>query len=150
LQNRRRARSTAIFYFEQVGRHDSLFRYVCLGLLGQTPDRDEKSEYLSRLCDAGVFLIDMSLDALCGGTAARLRQFVPALIDRCRELLPERILLIKTCVYDASYAALHTAGPPVVDARIPFPGSGQQRKFEEAFSHALHQIEWPVQREAHR
>jgi hypothetical protein len=44
---------------------------------------------------------------------------------------------VKSVVYDAAFAALKGAGLPVVDARIPFPASGQQKKFLEEFRGAL-------------
>jgi hypothetical protein len=47
------------------------------------------------------------------------------------------VILIKATVYDAAFAALCEANVPVVDERIPFPGSGQQARFAQAFEHAL-------------
>jgi hypothetical protein len=41
-----------------------------------------------------------------------------------------------------SVRAAQARWPPVVDARIPFPGSGHQREFEEAMSGALGMIGW--------
>jgi hypothetical protein len=40
-------------------------------------------------------------------------------------------------VFDAAYIPLHEAGLPVNGVRVPFPGSGQQKRFEEAFAAAL-------------
>ena len=40
-------------------------------------------------------------------------------------------------VYDVAFSALKEAGLPVIDERIPFPGSGRQKDFEVAFSRAL-------------
>lgn len=61
---------------------------------------------------------------------------MPDLVRRVRELQPERIVLIKATVYDAAYAALAAAGLPVSSVRVPFPGSGRQKQFEEAFAKA--------------
>jgi hypothetical protein len=44
---------------------------------------------------------------------------------------------IKATVYDAAYCHLKSAGLPVSDVRVPFPGSGRQRQFVEAFSRAV-------------
>ena len=132
------------FYFEDVSQHDGLFRYVCLGVLGETPDRNEKPPYLTRLRDAGVFLIDVALDPQCRANARQLMPFIPALIQRCLDLRPKQVVLIKASVYDAAHEPLRAAGLPVLDARIPFPGSGQQRRFEEAFGRALNEIGWPT------
>jgi hypothetical protein len=62
---------------------------------------------------------------------------VPDLVERVKRLDPEKIILIKTRVYDAAYLALANAGLPVVPERVPLPGSGQQKRFEEAFARAL-------------
>ncbi len=84
--------------------------------------------------DAGVFLIDLREDPVDG---TPLSAHVPALVRRVQELRPDRVILIKTSVFDAAYLALSDARLPVVDERIPFPGSGQQRRFREAFGRAL-------------
>ena len=47
------------------------------------------------------------------------------------------MILIKSIVHDAAYAALEAAGLPVIDERIPFPASGQQKKFLEGFRSAV-------------
>ena len=127
------------FYFRAVSAHDSLFRYVVKGLYGFTPDRVTKPELLQRLSSDGVYLIDLS-EAPEG--VSDLRGVVPGLIARCRALRPEAIVVIKTRVYDAAFASLRSAGLPVVDRRIPFPGSGQQQRFEEEFAKALVSVGW--------
>lgn len=126
------------FYFEHVPTQDSLFRYVTKGLFGVQLSRD-KRPLLRRLRESGVFLVDLKLDPVDG---SRLSANVPALIERCTELTPEQIILIKATVYDAAYGPMKQAGLPVMNARVPFPGSGQQRNFEEAFAAALAQLGW--------
>ena len=59
------------------------------------------------------------------------------MIVRCRELNPRAVILIKTTVYDEAFRPLKRAGLPVVQERIPFPGSGQQKRVEESFALAL-------------
>jgi hypothetical protein len=117
-----------------VREHDALFRYVCRELLGREPTRANKRELLSKLRDRRGFLIDVSEMPWRGGRHA---DYVPALIERCRELGPRRIVLIKAPVFDAAFRPLVQAGLPVVDVRIPFPTSGRQREFQEAFNRAL-------------
>ena len=51
-------------------------------------------------------------------------------------LKPRNIALIKSSVYDAAFEPLRAGGLPVIDERMPFPASGQQRKFLEAFRRA--------------
>jgi hypothetical protein len=122
------------FYFEDVRAHDALFRYIARGILNQQPDRASKAELLSKLRDRGVFLIDLCPDPVERTTLAA---HVPDLVRRARRLSPRRIILIKAPVYDLVHEPLQEAGLPVVSERIPFPGSGQQRRFEEAFARAL-------------
>ena len=124
------------FYFEHVYQHDWLFCYVWEGLTGQKPDRARKAEHLTALRDAGVFMIDLHEDQISDPSAKDLALCVPGLIARCKELRPKAIVLIKSVVYDVAFDALTAAGLPVVDERIPFPASGQQKKFLEAFSTA--------------
>jgi hypothetical protein len=121
------------FYFEDVPRHDWLFRYVYEGCYGEKPTRERKAEHLARLRDDGVFLIDLHEENVSQPTAAQLAPCVPGLVERCRGLRAKKIVLVKASVYDAAYSALKKAGLPVVDARIPFPTSGQQRRFLEEF-----------------
>jgi hypothetical protein len=47
------------FYFEDVHTQDSLFRYVCRGVLGKEPDRNGKAVLLGEIRERGVFLIDL-------------------------------------------------------------------------------------------
>jgi hypothetical protein len=122
------------FYFENVDTHDSLFRYVARSLLPNTePTRENKPALLRQLRNLGVFLIDLKQDPVDG---TPLDSYVPELVRRVQQLDPDRIVLIKATVYDAAYATLAAAGLPVSPVRVPFPGSGQQRAFEEAFARA--------------
>ena len=121
------------FYFPTVSTQDSLFRYVARLVLDMEPTRENKRDLLERLREARVYLIDLSPEPLAGAHA----DFVPRLVRRVRRLDPDRIILVKAPVFDAAYVPLHDAGLPVVNVRVPFPGSGQQRNFEVAFSRAL-------------
>lgn len=122
------------FYFEDVTVQDSLFRYVVRSILGKQPTRATKPELLQELYDKGVFLIDLREDPLDGKALA---SHVPDLVDRVASLHPESVILIKATVYDAAFQALRGRGFPVIDERIPFPGSGRQRQFEAAMARAL-------------
>lgn len=124
------------FYFEDVDQHDWLFRYVCEGLWEKKPDRARKAEHLAALRDAGVYMIDLHEELISQPSLAALRPCVPGLVERCRALRPRRIALIKSSVYDAAFEPLVAAGLLVIDERIPFPASGQQKKFLESFRRA--------------
>lgn len=122
------------FYFDTVGKHDDLFRGVVRAVLREEPERHNKSRQLSMLRDKGVFLIDLKVDPL---DPRPLSDFVPSLLNRCAQLAPAAIILIKADVFDVAFDALKAANHPVVDARIPFPGSGRQAEFARMMAHAL-------------
>jgi hypothetical protein len=126
------------FFFEDVKEQDSLFRYVARGVLGIEPTREDKAWLLSKLQEKGVWLVDVSPQPV--HARAELSVHVPELVRRCEELEPDAIVLIKASVFDATYSRLSKAGLPVVNERIPFPGSGRQREFERAFARALEQL----------
>lgn len=128
------------FYFPAVRTQDSLFRYVCRAILGCVPTRGEKTELLAALRDRGVFLIDLQEDPR---DETPLLDYVPDLIERCHKLNPLRIILIKVTVFDAAYHAISDAGLLVSSVRVPFPGSGQQKRFEQEFQRALEEVEFP-------
>jgi hypothetical protein len=128
------------FYFEDVHVHDSLFRYVARVVLGLEPSRLNKPPILAELRAAGVFLIDLCLDPVLN--RSDLSRCVAGLVERAQALRPDHIILIKATVYDTAVAALVHAQLPVIDRRIPFPGSGQQRRFEEEMRLALEWIGW--------
>jgi hypothetical protein len=79
-------------------------------------------------------MIDLHEENVSQPTAAVLAPLVPQLIDRCRALKPKHIAFIKSIVHDVGFAPLQKAGLPVIDERLPFPASGQQKKFLEGFS----------------
>lgn len=123
------------FYFHDVASHDSLFRHVVRSLLHPVDvTRENKPELLAQLREQGVFLVDLKPDPVDG---TPLESYVPDLLRRVQELDPDLIVLIKATVYDAAYSALAAAGLPVSSVRVPFPGSGQQKAFEQAISAAL-------------
>jgi hypothetical protein len=104
------------------------------------PDRENKRELLKTLRDEGVFLIDVSPDPIW--EKAQLRERITDLVARVRALKPEHIILIKKSVWDVARWPLMEAGLPLVDLPIPFPGSGQQRRFESEMGSALDSIGW--------
>ena len=123
------------FYFEDVLTHDSLFRHVVRGVLGETPTRD-KAPYLDEMRERGVFLVNVSEDPFATWHDV-LPRCLPAQVRTCAALRPRRIVLIGAGTYDHAYDALREAGLPVVDVRLPYPGSGQQRRFLEGLALAL-------------
>jgi phage terminase large subunit-like protein len=123
------------FYFEDVTTQDSLFRYVVAGVLGVRPTRD-KAPLLAELREAGVFLVDACADPFHHRREA-LTACLPDLVARVEGLRPRRVVLVGAALYDLAFTPLRAAGAPVVDARLPYPGSGQQRRFAEGFAAVL-------------
>ena len=123
------------FYFEDVQTQDSLFRHVAEMVLGEKPTRD-KTPYLDELKERGWFLIHVAEDPI-GSRREQIPPLVPELIERCHRLAPSRIVLIGAPVYDLVFGSLRDAGLPVVDARLPYPGSGQQNRFKDLFVDVL-------------
>jgi hypothetical protein len=78
-------------------------------------------------------MIDLHEENAEQPTAAQLSPLVPSLIDRCRALKPRHVAFIKSIVHDVAFEPLKKAGLPVIDERLPFPASGQQRKFLDGF-----------------
>ena len=118
------------FYFEDVTEHDSLFRHVVQAVLGEKPTRD-KAPYLDALREAGWFLVHMSDEPFDDRKV--LPPLVPDLLATCEQLAPARIIVIGAPLYDLVHAPMRDAGLPVVDVRLPYPGSGQQRRFLDEF-----------------
>jgi hypothetical protein len=123
------------FYFEDVQKHDALFRETSRAVLGREPTR-AKRELLTDLQKHGVFLIDLKLDPKTEPNED-LSRCVPDLVARVKAIAPRRVILIKANVFDLLFESLRQAGLPVADKRIPFPGSGQQARFREKMREAL-------------
>jgi len=114
------------FYFEDVNIHDSLFRHVVEAVLGEKPTRD-KAPYLDELRERGWFLIHMSEEPF--RDRAVLPPLLPDLLARCEQLRPRRVVIVGARLFDLLRGPMREAGLPVVDVRLPYPGSGQQRRF---------------------
>lgn len=113
---------------------DFLIIGVAQALFGIVPTHTTKPQVLRQLQQSGVSLIDMNPDP--ADTRGDI-VFVPGLVARCREMLPDKIILIKANVYDAAFEALQAAGLPVVNQRCAFPSSGRQPDFARHFALAL-------------
>lgn len=128
------------FYYSDIPNHDWLYVYVAKGLFGDVavPElRAGKTGFLGAMRDAGVFMIDLAAGGMKDPTLAKLRPLVPEAVERCNELKPGAIVLIKSSVYDVAFEALSRAKMPVMDVRMPFPASGQQPAFLKGFARAL-------------
>lgn len=138
------------FYFENVTESDGLYLYLMHALYGTSTDkpntaelRASKPEKLRRFQRDGYYLID-ALEHLPAGKEAsqrtrELRAAAPHTVNRISELLTShgdndtQVVLIKATVFDALHGPALERGVPLAhDWKIPFPGSGQQKRFLEA------------------
>ena len=133
------------FYDDDLTGHDGLFREVVKAIF-DNPALDsgpgQKRPWPARLRDEGVFLIDLAPapvnyhranerhDALQANVEATTKQAVA--------LVPDGVILIKRNVFEALDQPLRDADLSVLhDEFIPFPGSGQQRRFRDKFTAAI-------------
>lgn len=130
------------FYFEDVPTSDSLYLELSKAYflsLDVRQLRSAKAHFLDRMRSLGIWLIDLSREPLSKSNdkAWHLGDCVSSLVDRCRTIKPRRVVLLANSVYDVAYKKLVEAEVPVVDVRIPFPGSGRQKEFRAAFWKAM-------------
>jgi hypothetical protein len=83
------------FYFEDVPKQDSVFRYVARSILDVEPTRQNKPALLAGMRETGVFLIDVQTAPLDG---TPLTASVPGLVKRALALAPTKVILIKATV----------------------------------------------------
>lgn len=133
------------FYFEDVKQHDSLFLEIT-GIL--YPDR--KKSYLASGRDETLkrdLLREFAADGFWlttvyetpGLSAEENANPLPGLLERLQKIIGGSVpvLLIGAPTYDACYQPLSAAGYRVLNDRIPFPGSGQQKVFRTKFKKAI-------------
>jgi hypothetical protein len=101
-----------------------------------------KRQWLERLRDEGIYLIDLAAVPVNSHVAIERATILKANIDAtvalASELQPEGIVLIKKNVFGLLEGPLHAAGLPLLhEFMIPFPGSGQQKRFRERFAAAI-------------
>lgn len=138
LANRR------FFYDENLTGRDGLFREVVRALYDAptlVSGRGAKTPWLERIRTDGVFLIDLATVPVnefnASARAATLAQNVSETVSLVSHLAPEGIVLVKQNVFDLLERPIREAGLPLLhDAMIPFPGSGQQKRFRERFAEA--------------
>ena len=134
------------FYFEDVKKQDSLFLEI-MGILypeakqrylNSGRDIELKEELLENFKLDGYWLMDLS-EIPTSLTDASLDSYVPSLLSRLEKLIDKNtpLILIKSDVFDACYTPLKEQGYKVINERMPFPGSGQQKVFREKFKRAL-------------
>ncbi len=128
------------FYFEDVGRQDSLWVELMKEIFGADwrgtkDERKNKREWLLKFQKEGFQLIDALREPVDSKSRVKgkIRARCSELVSEIRGIGPTCIVLIKPTVYDALFDQLAAAGLPVVKRRLPFPGSGHQREFHQNF-----------------
>jgi hypothetical protein len=137
------------FYFEDVRVQDSLFLEI-MGVLypeekqsylASGRDSSLKRDILENFQQDGYWLMDLS-EIPTSLSNDPIDSYVPLLISKLEKSVNKTtpIILIKSNVYDSCYAPLKAKGFNVVNERLPFPGSGQQKVFREKFQRAIQSI----------
>ena len=134
------------FYFEDVKKQDSLFLEIMGILYPREKDnylksgRDTilKEEILEQFKSDGYWLLDVS-EVPTSISTGPLENCLPSLLTRLEKYIDKStpIILIKSNVYDVCYPVLRSNGYQVINERMPFPGSGQQKVFRDKFEKAL-------------
>lgn len=131
-------------YDEDLTASDGLFREVAKALVGAgklTQGRKEKLPWLRRLKDQGTFLIDLAPIPVNRNPVNRdevLASHVANCVARAQEINPEGIIVIKQNVFTLLHRPLRDANLPLLhNTFIPFPGSGQQKRFQSGLAAAL-------------
>jgi hypothetical protein len=135
------------FYFEDVKRQDSLFLEI-MGVL--YPAQKErylssgrqsvlKAELLEQFSSDGFWMLDLCdipTSIIPGPTTQDAENLLRLLEQYITKDAP--VILVKANVYDLCYDLLASQGYNVINERLPFPGSGQQKVFRDKFKVALH------------
>lgn len=136
------------FYYENVKEHDWLFLGVmkvldpvkCRLYLDGGRQSQDKRAMLENFRRADFFLMDMFDSPLVEDQKDDFIDRISALESEGRLDKSVPVILIKANVYDNLYRKLKILGYNVVNQRIPFPGSGQQKNFDNAFRHGLESV----------
>jgi hypothetical protein len=129
------------FYFEDVKVQDSLFLEIIGVLYPEKKQRylksgrpaEGKMELLEMFAEDGFLLIDLYETPIASVSGS---EAVASLLSRLEKLIDKTtpIILIKTNVFDLCYPVLKEKCYNLINERLPFPGSGQQKVFREKFS----------------
>jgi hypothetical protein len=133
------------FYFEDVKKQDSLFLEIMGVLYADKKQRylkkgratEDKMELLEMFKEDGYLLLD--LYEVPDDVSVSDEEAATSLLSRLEKLIDKStpIILIKANVFDLCYPILKEKGYNVINERLPFPGSGQQKVFREKFAEIL-------------
>lgn len=137
------------FYDEQLTGKDGLFRETVRALYDNpnlTSGPNAKTPWLEQLKADGVFLIDLATAPVNYHSPVEresaLKRSIDETVARSCALEPKGVVLVKQNVFELLERPVRAAGLPLLhDVMIPFPGSGQQKRFRERFAAALAHLE---------
>lgn len=124
------------FYRPELTRYDGLFREMMkvLGIAVSNP----KDDSLKMFADMGHFLIDSTKCPADKQNSHLKPQMLyncsPILAKEIQEIDPEKIIIIKSDIYRLVYKTVQKVGMEdriLNVSAIPFPSSGQQKRFRE-------------------
>lgn len=132
------------FYFEDVPRADGLWVSTMRALYGEAfgqtaRERPRKGEWLSRFQEDGFWMLEALPDPVDKKKKeTQIRENADAAQSAVRDADPQHVILIAAPVYKVLADPLREAGFSLPQTQaVPFPGRGQQGKFQTAMEAAL-------------
>ena len=133
------------FYFENVEKHDHLFKNIVEILFSAKYDRSDKKKWLIQLQSERFFLIDAIHTPIPSGLsnkviAGLINDDFPYLLEKLKKLTDKdtKIILIKKVVYESLNRRLRKLGFNVINTEmLNFPSSGNQTQFREKFKELI-------------
>jgi hypothetical protein len=136
------------FYDDSLTGKDGLFREVVRALFDNPTlmsGPTSKRPWLEKLKGQHVYLIDLAPVPVNyhspSERAAALQRNVESTVSLASDLQPDGIVLVKQNVFELLQRPILKAGLPMLhDEFIPFPGSGQQKRFRSRFAAAMENL----------
>ena len=132
------------FYFAGASEGDTLWLETMKAAFGDALPKDakqvraDKARWLRRFADGGGLMFDLVREGFPEDwtdkrRVMQIRASAADAVSRIRALDPELVVLVKKTVWEGFADAARAAGLPVLQTvAVPFPGSGNQAKFQSA------------------
>ena len=144
--------SRQFYYTGRIRKDDRLFTNTIRALYPEAfevpePELEaQKEQWLMRFMNDGWYMIEALTqsqphEATKQQRQERIRQALPALIDRVRNLVSAetKIILIKSNVYDVAALPLRDAGFAVLNTElVDYPGRFNQKSYREKLAKLVH------------
>ena len=136
------------FYFTDVRAHDGLWVNFTRFAYGRdfggdvAAERKRKEYWLGRCRDDGYQVIDSMHEPIARNSHPQRVKIIgaraPEIVEECKVIAPDQILLAKKSVYEALAEPIAAAGLPLINEEaVPFPGRGQQLRFLAALDNLV-------------